>query len=141
MKTLRDVALQYKKSSAEAIYPGVPYPYGKGRTPGKSRAFKTGNLLTKFIQSSNNTPERISRETKTGYELVIDISPDGATYGQYVHNGTYKMNKRPFGELGFEEPKFIDVLNEFIQGDVDEFAEMSLDTIGNVFVKAGFSSK
>lgn len=138
MKTLQDVAKQYKKSVGQAIYPGVPYNYGKGKTPTSSRAFKTGNLLTKFVQSSQNQPNTIGKKTKDGFEFEVEVAPKGAEYGKYVHYGTYKMRARPFGELGFNEPNFVEALDEFLQEQTDDFAQTTLDGFDSMFRKSGF---
>ena len=69
MTTLQDVAKQYRKSAAQALYPGLPY---SGYKTGSSRAFKTGNLLTKFLTSPNNDITRIGAKIKNGYQLVVD---------------------------------------------------------------------
>ncbi len=88
MKTLQDVAKSFKKAAGKAIYPGVSY---SGYKTGTSKAFKTGNLLSKFVTSPQNAPNQIGRKTINGFELVLEIGPQGAEYGTYVHYGTSKM--------------------------------------------------
>ena len=61
MKTLQDVAKSFRKAAGKAIYPGVPY---SGYKTGTSKAFRTGNLLAKFVSSPNNAPNQIVRENK-----------------------------------------------------------------------------
>lgn len=137
MKTMEDVAKSFKKAAGEAIYPGVPYS-GYPKT-GKSKAFKTGNLLTKFVASPNNKPNVIGRKIVNGYEFVLDVNPQGADYGQYVHYGTKKMDGRPFGEIGASSQKFRTELDLFLIDKVDEMMEGVLDEIGDRFKKSGFS--
>jgi hypothetical protein len=135
MKTLQDVAKQYKKSAAQAIYPGFPYsPYQKTRS---SRAFKTGNLLTQFVRA-NADDTTISRKIVNGYEFTLNVAPPGAEYGSYVHFGTSKMQARPFAEIGAEDKKFRDVLNEFIQQEVGTMLQNEVDVITQNFQRAGF---
>jgi len=135
MTTLQDVAKQYRKSAAQALYPGLPY---SGYKTGSSRAFKTGNLLTKFLTSPNNDIKRIGSKIKNGYQLVVDIAPTGADYGRWVHNGTRRMNKRPWAELGLEEPKFQKVLDEFLMSEVEKIVDGELEVLDSEFKKAGF---
>ena len=135
MTTLQDVAKQYRKSAAQALYPGLPY---SGYKTGSSKAFKTGNLLTKFLTSPNNDITRIGAKIKNGYQLVVDIAPQGADYGRWVHNGTRRMNKRPWAELGLEEPKFQKVLDEFLMSEVEKIVDGELETLDGEFKKAGF---
>jgi hypothetical protein len=135
MKTLQDVAKHYKKSAAQAIYPGFPYsPYQKTRS---SRAFKTGNLLTQFVRA-NADDTTISRKIVNGYEFTLNVAPPGAEYGSYVHFGTSKMQARPFAEIGAEDKKFRDVLNEFIQQEVGTMLQNEVDVITQNFQRAGF---
>jgi hypothetical protein len=135
MKTLQDVAKQYKKSAAQAIYPGFPYsPYQKTRS---SRAFKTGNLLTQFVRA-NADDTTISRKIVNGYEFTLNVAPTGAEYGRFVHFGTSKMQARPFAEIGAQDKKFRDVLEEFIQQEVGEMLQNEVDVITQNFQRAGF---
>jgi len=135
MKTLQDVAKQYKKSAAQAIYPGFPYsPYQKTRS---SRAFKTGNLLTQFVRA-NADDTTISRKIVNGYEFTLNVAPTGAEYGRFVHFGTSKMQARPFAEIGAEDKKFRDVLEEFIQQEVGDMLQNEVDVITQNFQRAGF---
>lgn len=135
MKTLQDVAKQYKKSAAQAIYPGFPYPaYQKTRS---SKAFKTGNLLTQFVRN-NADDNAIARKIVNGYEFTLNVAPQGAEYGRFVHFGTTKMQARPFAEIGAEDSKFRDVLNEFIQQEVGTMLQNEVDVISQNFQRAGF---
>ena len=135
MKTLSDVAKAYKKAAGKAIYPGVPY---SGYKTGTSKAFKTGNLLSKFVSSPLNAPNQIGRKTITGFELVLQIGPQGAEYGTYVHYGTSKMKSRPFASIGADDKEFNDVLDEFLEGQVDEMVLDELGAMDSQFRTAGF---
>jgi hypothetical protein len=135
MKTLQDVAKQYKKSAAQAIYPGFPYSaYQKTRS---SKAFKSGNLLTQFVRA-NADDTAIARKIINGYEFILNVAPPGAEYGSYVHFGTSKMQARPFAEIGAEDTKFRNVLNEFILQEVGTMLQTEVDVIGQNFQRAGF---
>ena len=136
MKTLQDVAKAYKKAAGKAIYPGVPY---SGYKTGTSKAFKTGNLLTKFVSSPLNQAATIGRKTMAGYELVLDVSPNGAEYGSYVHFGTRKMKARPFAELATNDPEFISTLNEFILDEVGDIVGDYMGVMDSKWSKAGFT--
>ncbi len=148
MKTLKDVSKQYRKSAAKAIYPGVSYPRYRRSSKSKlrpnpqgqeSRAFQTGNLLTKFIQSPQNSIDKIGSKIQDGFQIVINIAPNGADYGRWVHNGTTRMIARPFGELATEDPDFQEVLDEFLLTQVDVYVDGELDMLDTAFNKAGFS--
>jgi hypothetical protein len=138
MKTLQDVAKQYKKSVGEALYPGKPYNYGSGPTPQSSRAFKTGNLLTKFLTSPQNAANLIGSKIGDGYQFVVDIAPDGAYYGRWVHYGTTRMKARPFGELGANDSLFKAMLDEFMMSEIEKNIEGQLEVIEDEWKRAGF---
>ena len=135
MKTLQDVAKQFRKSAAQAIYPGFTYT---GYKTGTSKAFRTGNLLSKFVSSPNNAPNRVGRKTIDGFEFVLEVGPTGAEYGKYVHFGTYKMKKRPFAELGANQDIFKKTLDEFMMSEVDDLVQENKEIIDDQFRKAGF---
>ena len=135
MKTLEDVAKAYKQAAGKAIYPGVTYtPYKTGT----SKAFKTGNLLSKFVTSPLNAPNQIGRKTITGFELVLQVGPQGAEYGTYVHYGTYKMGKRPFAELATQDKTFQSVLNEYLGDEVDAYVQDYMGAMDSEWKSAGF---
>jgi|GEM_PF-2918345 len=147
MATLQDLTKQYRKSAAEAIYPGLPYSKYKPRTAfskrklerGKeSRAFETGNLLTKFISSPQNNIQKIGSKVGDGYQIVVNVAPDGADYGRWVHWGTRRMDSRPFAQLGAEEPKFVQKLDEFTSTENEKFIEGELENIDDIYNKAGW---
>jgi len=140
MEELLNLAKGYKKLVGEAIYPGMPYPSYK-RSPNSklkenpagqgSRAFATGNLLSKFISSPRNAPSAIAREIQSGVELVVDIAPKGATYGKYVHYGTSKMLKRPYAEVAVDDQRFKDLLDNFIKPKQDQIAQQATSGFDN----------
>ena len=135
MKTLEDVAKAYKKAAGKAIYPGVNY---SGYKTGTSKAFKTGKLLSSFVTSPNNAPNRIGRKTITGFELVLEVGPDGAKYGKYVHYGTYKMQSRPFAELATKDKEFQIELGLYMQELAGDFVEDYLGAMDSAWESAGF---
>jgi hypothetical protein len=148
MKALKELAKQYRKSAAEAIYPGLPYSkYSRSPnsllppnpTGQESRAFATGNLLTKFITSPQNALDKIARQIVNGYEIVVQVAPEGAEYGSYVHFGTSKMKARPFAQIGAEDPKFQIQLGVFMQETAGDFVQDEVQQMDNMFKKAGFT--
>ena len=135
MKTLEDVAKAYKQAAGKAIYPGVTYT---GYKTGTSKAFKTGNLLSSFVTSPNNAPNRIGRKTVTGFELVLEVGPDKAKYGTYVHYGTYKMQSRPFAELATEDKQFQIELGLYLQDLAGDFVQDYMGAMDSEWKSAGF---
>lgn len=146
MEELKNLAKGYKKLVGEAIYPGMPYPSYK-RSPNsklkpnppgqESRAYATGNLLSKFVSSPKNAVNNIAREIQSGVELVVDIAPKGAKYGQYVHYGTSKMLKRPFAAIANDDVRFQDLLDNFIKPKQDEIAKQATSMFKNLPNKIG----
>lgn len=140
MEELLNLAKGYKKLVGEAIYPGMPYPSYK-RSPNsklkpnpagqESRAFATGNLLSKFISSQKNAVNSIAREVQGGAELVVDVAPKGAEYGKYVHYGTSKMLKRPFAAIANDDQRFQLLLDDFIKTKQDQIAQQATSGFEN----------
>ena len=135
MKTLQDVAKSFKQAAGKAIYPGVTYPAYKTRS---SKAFKTGNLLSKFVSDPNNNPNKIGRKTINGFELVLTVGPQGAEYGTYVHFGTRKMGERPFAEIGSRDKNFQTELGLFLTEQAGDFVEDYMGSMDSEWKKAGF---
>lgn len=147
MKTLQDLAKGYRKLAAEAIYPGLPYskykrapksplpenPSGQG-----SRAFASGNLLTKFITSPQNAIDKIGSKIGNGYQIVVNVAPDGAEYGRWVHYGTRKMIERPFAEIAAEDRRFTQLLDEFMETETEKKVDGEIQKLDDMFNKAGF---
>jgi hypothetical protein len=114
-KGLKDVAKVYKDKALQAINPGVPYRTYK---TGSSKAYKSGKLFSSI--ASENRISNIFRKDKNTEQIVFsfDIAPSAAPYGKYVHNGTYKMRKRPFAEIAAESPEFKAALDQYINTNV-----------------------
>jgi len=134
-KSLNDLAIKYRDSALNAINPGVPYSTYK--KTGKSKAYKTGNLYKQVLKQ--NTPQTMVKPFgEDGFQIILNVSPDGATYGQYVHYGTSKMDKRPFGQLALDDPEFMQlfekVLGEKVEDKVDEY----INEMDKEFEKSGF---
>jgi hypothetical protein len=134
-KSLKDVAKVYKDKALQSINPGVPY---KSYKTGSSKAYKTGRLFSSIAQE--NRIARIFNKDKNSEKITFtfNISPNGAPYGKYVHNGTYKMGKRPFAEIAAESPEFKAALDDYIndnivKGKLDSF----FDNIDKEMERAG----
>ena len=93
-----------------------------------TRAIDTGNLLRKV--KSANTPANMVKELKTkdnySFEIELDYAPQGAEYGQYVNDGTYKMDARPFATNAMNDPTVEAMLNQYYEELVDKMV------IGNI---------
>ena len=134
-KSLNDLAIKYRDSALDAINPGVPYSKYKTKT---SKAYKTGNLYNRVAQS--NTPQTMVKPFgEDGFQIVLNVAPNGADYGSYVHYGTKNMKKRPFGQLGLENPEFAQLFEKVVGEKVDEKVEEYMDTIDDQFKKSGFT--
>jgi hypothetical protein len=115
-KSLKDVAKVYKDKALQAINPGVPY---KGYKTGSSKAYKQGRLFA-GVASENRISNMFTKDKKGDVVFTFNVSPRSATYGKYVHYGTYKMKKRPFAELAAESPEFKKALDDYINTNVVE---------------------
>lgn len=134
IKSLNDLAIKYRDSALDAINPGVPYTKYKTKT---SKAYKTGNLYNKVAQS--NSPQTMVKPFgEDGFQIVLNIAPNGAEYGQYVHYGTSKMGKRPFGQLGFENPELTQLFEKVMGEKVEEKVGEYIDNMDDMFSKSGF---
>ena len=135
MNTLNDVAKAYKQAALQAINPGVPY---KSYKTGSSRARKTGNLFDQV--NSSNTIKSMSKlgRDKKSFTITFDIAPNGAIYGQYVHNGTSKMRKRPFGEIAANSKLVKDAVDDYMNQVVQSELESEFEMLEKRFLKAGF---
>jgi hypothetical protein len=114
----------------------VPY---SGYKTGTSRAFKTGNLLSSFVTSPKNAPNVIGKDIINGFQLVLEVGPDKAPYGTYVHYGTSKMKARPFAELATNDVTFQAVLDEYLGDTRDMFVEEFMGSMDSKWKTAGFS--
>jgi hypothetical protein len=79
---------------------------------GSTRAYKTGNLYRKV--GSANPADKMVKETKDSITITLDYSPDGAEYGKFVNDGTYKMKARPFADNAIDDPVIDRMLNDYI---------------------------
>jgi hypothetical protein len=93
-----------------------------------TRAIDTGNLLRRV--KAANTPKKMVKELKTkddySFEIELDYAPQGAEYGQFVNDGTYKMDARPFADNAMNDPTVIAMLNQYYEEMVDKMI------IGNI---------
>jgi 2',3'-cyclic-nucleotide 2'-phosphodiesterase (5'-nucleotidase family) len=67
-------------------------------------------------------------KTKDSYsfEIELDYAPQGAEYGQFVNDGTYKMDARPFADNALNDPTVQSMLNQYYEELVDKMV------IGNI---------
>ena len=142
MATLEDVARTWKKKSAQAIYPGLDSPLAKfkGKRTIKnfkqSTAFRKGNLLSQFVRKNADAAilaTKIVSNNYFKYEFVLDIAPDGATYGEYVHNGTSKMGERPFAKIGAQQQEVKDVIKQFLDAQAAEQLQKYVKILNPIF--------
>jgi hypothetical protein len=93
-----------------------------------TRAIDTGNLLRKV--KAANTPSKMIKELKTkddySFEIELDYAPQGAEYGQFVNDGTYKMDARPFATNAMNDPTVLSMLDAYYEELVDKMV------IGNI---------
>jgi hypothetical protein len=93
-----------------------------------TRAIDTGNLLRKV--KSANTPANMVKELKTkdsySFEIELDYAPQGAEYGEFVNDGTYKMDARPFATNAMNDPTVLSMLDQYYDELVDKLV------IGNI---------
>lgn len=137
IKSLQDVAKIYKSKALQAINPGVPF---KSYKTGTSKAYKTGNLY-KQVADKNQTSQMFKYDKATEkYTLTFNISPGGADYGQYVHNGTRKMGKRPFAQIAAENPEVKVQIDKFVKEGIiqDKMVEL-FDEFDKKAKKAGLT--
>ena len=116
MPTLQDIAKQISSLAQLNLQ----------RKP--TRAIDTGNLLRKV--KAANTPARMVKEIKTkdnySFEIELDYAPQGAEYGQFVNDGTSKMDARPFATNAMNDPTVEAMLNQYYEDLVDKLV------IGNI---------
>ena len=145
MAELIDIARTWKKKAAGAIYPGVDSPLAKfkGKRSIKnfkqSTAFKTGNLLRQFVRKNSDAAILATKIVSSNffrYEMILDIAPDGAKYGEFVHNGTSKMGERPYALIGGQDREVQSLIKEFLDAQVadkvQEFEEIFQSVFGDL---------
>ena len=125
MATLNDIA---KKVSSLAQL---------NLTRGKTKAYKTGNLYRNI--GSYNTPARVlgntklgkkrlsTTDTRYGIELNLVYNPPGATYGQFVEEGTKNMEARPFAAEALNSPIIDRMIEDYVGVYVDENIVASIE--------------
>lgn len=119
-KNLEQIAGRFKQLSLFYITRGPWKP-----------AYLTGNLYNK-VESSNNV-NSILKTRKTPYVMVLNYSPEGATYGKYVHNGTSKMIRRPFAEWAANDKQMVDQINKYGEALLDEQFQLITTSIDDNF--------
>ena len=116
MPTLQDIAKQISSLAQLNLQ----------RQP--TRAIDTGNLLRKV--KAANTPAKMIKELKPrddySFEVELDYAPVGAEYGQFVNDGTYKMDARPFADNAINDPSVQSMLNQYYEDMVDKMV------VGNI---------
>lgn len=131
LPSLEKIAEGYKQQALTYVY--------KGYAGWKKAPYKTGNLFRQvddYNAVRNMATYRPSRH-KTKYELPsitvsLNYSPPAADYGRYVHDGTYKMEARPFAKLAAEGPEFKKAVDEAILGK-DGILNAYIKQVGNEF--------
>jgi hypothetical protein len=110
MPTLQDIAKQISSLAQLNLQ----------RQP--TRAIDTGNLLKRV--KAVNTPAKMVKELKTkddySFEIELDYAPQGAEYGKFVNDGTYKMDARPFADNAINDPSVQSMLNQYYEDMVDK---------------------
>lgn len=129
IKTLQEVAGIYKTETVKAIQQGP------------TRAFKTGNLY-RSVAGSNTAQSIIRKErgVRKGQEkisFVMNISPQGAPYGEFVHNGTYKMEARPYAKVAAASPLLKKSIDEFMAGKSAETLDIFFAGLDKKWNNAG----
>lgn len=107
-KKLEQVAQTYRKIAAYNIRPSIYY-----RAP-----YKTGNMYRR-VRTYNSVQNMILSQ-KNPYIISLKFAPDGAHYGTYVHQGTYKMVERPFAKDAASSKEVENKIDEFIYEILDE---------------------
>lgn len=129
LPSLEKIAEGYKKQTLLYIYKGFP---GWKKAP-----YKTGNLFRQvddYNTVRNMATYRPTRH-KTKYELPaitvsLNYSPPAAGYGRYVHDGTYKMEARPYAKEAASGPEFQKAVREAIMGK-DGLLDLYVKKVGN----------
>jgi hypothetical protein len=110
MKTLADVAKDYKSITQKLIIGGYP---GWKKPP-----YLTGNLY-RTVGSFNDDRRMIFTQKGKSF-LTLNYSPPGAKYGTYVEKGTYKMPSRPFAMIAANSQDLKRSIFEYEGGKVEE---------------------
>lgn len=111
MKTLKDVAGRYKELALTYMVRGPWRP-----------AYKTGNLYNRV--ANYNTANRMIKESGSTITITLNFAPDGAEYGEFVHNGTVYMVKRPFAQLAAEDSSMKEAIEGIAKTKVEDTIQM-----------------
>jgi hypothetical protein len=110
MKTLADVAKDYKTITQKLIRGGYP---GWKKPP-----YLTGNLY-RTVGSFNDDRRMIFTQKGKSF-LTLNYSPPGATYGSYVEKGTSRMPARPFAATAANSSDLKRSISEYEGSKVEE---------------------
>jgi hypothetical protein len=110
MKTLADVAKDYKSITQKLIIGGYP---GWKKPP-----YLTGNLY-RTVGSFNNDQRMINTQKGKSF-LTLNYAPPGARYGTYVEKGTSRMPARPFAATAANSQDLKRSIFEYEDGKVQE---------------------
>jgi hypothetical protein len=110
MKTIADVAKDYKSITQKLIIGGYP---GWKKPP-----YLTGNLY-RTVGSFNNDQRMIFTQKGKSF-LTLNYAPPGARYGTYVEKGTSRMPARPFAMIAANSQDLKRSIFEYEDGKVQE---------------------
>jgi hypothetical protein len=110
MKTLADVAKDYKSITQKLIRGGYP---GWKKPP-----YLTGNLY-RTVGSFNDDKRMIFTQKGKSF-LTLNYAPPGAKYGTYVEKGTSRMPARPFAMIAANSQDLKRSIFEYEDGKVQE---------------------
>jgi hypothetical protein len=110
MKTLADVAKDYKNITQKLIRGGYP---GWKKPP-----YLTGNLY-RTVGSFNDDRRMIFTQKGKSF-LTLNYAPPGAKYGTYVEKGTSRMPSRPFAMIAANSQDLKRSIFEYEDGKVQE---------------------
>jgi hypothetical protein len=57
--------------------------------------------------------KELKTKDKYSFEIELDYAPAGAEYGQFVNDGTSKMDARPFADNALEDPTVNSMLDQY----------------------------
>jgi hypothetical protein len=110
MKTLADVAKDYKSITQKLIIGGYP---GWKKPP-----YLTGNLY-RTVGSFNDDRRMIFTQKGKSF-ITLNYAPPGARYGTYVEKGTSRMPARPFAATAANSADLKRSIYEYEDGKVQE---------------------
>lgn len=131
MKTLAEVAKVYKTVAQTLIRSGY--------SGWKKAPYDTGNLYN-TIGSFNNEGRMAFTQGKRSF-LNLNYAPDGAKYGQYVHNGTSRMEARPFAETAANSVEVKAAISQYQNSKVEEVRKEINKRMTIIMKDSGFVKK